>query len=226
MNRALEHLAETARGTFWLHAWRARDPRGAWAAVAPLLRRDALAKPATACLARHHDADALPEVLAWLRSPLGEKIQRLEREASSPDRIAAYRAFVEKLPEAGIAERRLAPLQAIQEEGRFAERNAELERTMRRAMARALAPLGQPSGDNDEDRPANDERWRFWLVTAALWAYQDVSEAELEAYLDFERSPGGVWFGTLYWQCLHETVGATEAQAAAAIKALTRRAAR
>jgi hypothetical protein len=35
-----------------------------------------------------------------------------------------------------------------------------------------------------------------------------------------------VWFWTLYWACLHETVAATKSQAAAVIKTLARRAAR
>jgi hypothetical protein len=223
MDQSLERLAEKGRGAFWLRAWRTGNLEIAWAATAPLLRRDVLAKTAVTCLARQLDGEHLPSVLAWFRSSLGEKIRRLEVEATSPARHADYRKFVGRLPETTIPESRLAAVQEMEEESRGVERHAELERAMRRAMAHALAPLGREDDEDAAADPAGDERLRFWLTTAALFAYDSLTDAEVEAYLRFERSPGGVWFWTLYWACLHETVAATEAQAAAAVKTLARR---
>ena len=101
----------------------------------------------------------------------------------------------------------------------MAERQTALEASMRAAMSRVL---GQSDEDDDDDespdRLATNEHNRFWAVTAMLFAYHNLTEAELQTYDRFDASPTGVWFTNTYWGCLRETVKATEQRATEALK--------
>jgi hypothetical protein len=221
MDRSLEHLAEIARQTAYTKIWRRRDVQRTWSTLMPLLRRDVLAKPATACVARHLGAGPSTEMMAWVRSPLGAKIQKLEAELASSGGRQEYRKFVIGLPDTKIQPARLEIVQRMEERSRMAERQSELEASMRAAMGRVLGQ-GQSDEDNDDDesrdRLATNEHNRFWAVTAMLFAYHNLTEAELQTYDRFDASPTGVWFTNTYWGCLRETVKATEQRLTEALK--------
>jgi hypothetical protein len=51
-----------------------------------------------------------------------------------------------------------------------------------------------------------------------LFAYDTLTDAELQTYDRFDASPTGVWFTNTYWGCLRETVKATEQRLAEALK--------
>jgi hypothetical protein len=217
MDRSLEHLAEIGRQSASTLVWRRRDVQRAWSTLIPLLRRDVLAKPATACLARHLSAGHGTELMAWFRTPLGDRIQKLEAELATPSGREEYRKFVIQLPDAKIVPARLELVQRMAERSRMAEQQTDLDASMRTAMARAL---GQSDDDEDEsrDRLATNEHNRFWAVTAMLFAYESLTDAELQTYDRFDASPPGVWFTNTYWDCLRETVKATEQRVAEALK--------
>lgn len=227
MDRTLEHLAETGRQTATAWAWRRGDVQRRWSTLMPLLRRDVLAKAATACVARHLSPGPSAggpgpgtEMMAWLRSPLGAKIQKLEADLASPEGRQAYRKFVIGLPDTAVQPARLQIVQQMAERSRMAEQQTDLEASMRSAMGRVL---GQADEDDDEDdtreRLVTNEHNRFWAVTAMLFAYHDLTEAELQTYDRFDASPTGVWFTTTYWGCLRETVKVTEQRLTEALKA-------
>jgi hypothetical protein len=217
MDRSLEHLAEIGRQSASTLVWRRRDVQRTWSTLMPLLRRDVLAKPATACLARNLGASHGAELLAWLRAPLGAKIQKLEAELSSPSGRQEYRTFVIQLPDTKIAPARLEIVQRMAERSRLAEQQTDLDASMRTAIARAL---GQSAEDDDDsrDRLATSEHNRFWAVTAMLFAYHSLTDAELQTYDRFDASPTGVWFTNTYWDCLRETVKVTEQRVTEALK--------
>jgi hypothetical protein len=143
MDRSLEHLAEIGRESASARIWRRRGAERTWSTLMPLLRRDVLAKPATACVARHlGPGPGTPgpgtEMMAWLRSALGAKIQKLEADLASPEGRQAYRKFVTGLPDGKIQPARLEIVQRMEERSRMAEQQTNLESSMRAAIDRVL----------------------------------------------------------------------------------------
>jgi hypothetical protein len=223
MDRALEHMAETGRDVARTWAWSTGNPHATWNALATLLRRDALAKPAANCVTRGLEPDHLPSVLGWIRSPLGEKVRRLEEDAVSPGQYDAHQKFVNRLPDKPVPAARLAAVRTLEEGGRLTERQVALERAMRTAIARAMGRPAEDDYDEAVDRLVAEERGRFWFMTASLFAYQSLTDDELTSYIRFDRSPAGVWFSDLYWRCLDETVKATGQRATEALRSQVQR---
>lgn len=223
IDRYLEDLARTAQGDLARLAWSTRDPNAAWAALVPVLRRDVITGATAAALARRIDSEHLPALLAWLRSPEHLKLRQAEREAAQPASQHLYRRFVASLAEPNAKIPNLSSIQQLERAGRGPERHVALEHALRLAMQRAVAPLvRRPPGDEDDDvRPRAEERVRFWLLTASLFAYRGLGSAHIEAAIRFERSAAGLWFTAIAWESLEEAVTVVEQRAAAAVRAIT-----
>jgi hypothetical protein len=120
----------------------------------------------------------------------------------------------------------LSLIQQLERSGRGADRHLALDRALRQAMRRAVLPLASSSVIHEDEEDANlrsEERTRFWLVTATLFAYRGLGSAQIEAAVRFERSPAGVWFTTVAWASLQEAVAVVEQRAAAAIRSVAAR---
>jgi hypothetical protein len=222
----VEDLVRSSQGELARLAWSTREPNAAWAALVPVFRRDAVVAAATAALSRRLDSHHLPAVLTWLRSPEHLRIRHAEVEAAKPAHHRLYRQFVAGLAETNPKLPHLGLIQQLERSGRGADRHLALERALRQAMRRAVVPLAARAvtADEDEDSvPRSEERTRFWLVTATLFAYRGLGSAQIEAAVRFERSPAGAWFTTAAWESLEEAVTVVEGRAAAAIKSVVTR---
>jgi hypothetical protein len=215
-----------AQGDLARLAWSTREPNAAWAALGPVFRRDVVASATTTALARRLDTEHLPAVLAWLRSGEHLRIREAEIEAAKPANQRLYRRFVTSLAEANPKLPHLSLIQQLERSGRGADRHLALDRALRQAMRRAVLPLASSSVIHEDEEDANlrsEERTRFWLVTATLFAYRGLGSAQIEAAVRFERSPAGVWFTTVAWASLQEAVAVVEQRAAAAIRSVAAR---
>ncbi|HSF06576.1 MAG TPA: DUF4124 domain-containing protein [Methylomirabilota bacterium] len=226
IDRYVEDLMRGAQGDLARLAWSTREPNAAWAALGPVFRRDVVASATTAALARRLDTEHLPAVLAWLRSGEHLRIREAEIEAAKPANQRLYRRFVASLAETNPKLPHLGLIQQLERSGRGTDRHLALERALRQAMRRAVVPLATPSAINEDEEDANlrsEERTRFWLVTATLFAYRGLGSAQIEAAVRFERSPAGVWFTAAAWESLEEAVAVVEQRAAAAIRSAAAR---
>ena len=226
IDRYVEDLARGAQGDLARLAWSTREPNAAWAALVPVFRRDVVAAATTAALARRLETEHLPAVLAWLRSPEHRRIREAEIEAAKPANHRLYRRFVTSLAETSPKLPHLSLVQQLERSGRGADRHLALERALRQAMRRAVVPLATRSATDDAEEDGNtrsEERTRFWLVTATLFAYRGLGSAQIEAAVRFERSPAGVWFTTVAWESLEEAVAVVEQRAATAIRSVAAR---
>ncbi|MGH7313251.1 MAG: hypothetical protein ACREJV_08765, partial [Candidatus Rokuibacteriota bacterium] len=226
IDRYVEDLARGAQGDLARLAWSTREPNAAWAALIPVVRRDVLAAATAAALARRLEAEHLPAVLAWLRSPEHLRIRQAQIEAAKPATHPLYRRFVASLVEPNAKLPHLALIQQLERAGRGADRHLALERALRQAMQRAVAPLADHSAHDDEEEDGNtraEERTRFWRVTGALFAYRGLGSVQIEAAVRFEGSPAGLWFTTVAWESLEEAVLVVEQRATAAIRSVAAR---
>jgi hypothetical protein len=225
IDRYLEDLARSAQGDLARLAWSTREPSAAWAALAPVFRRDVLAAATAAALARRLETEHLPALLAWLHSPEHRQLRQAELDSAKPANHRSYRQFVAGLADPNAKLPHLSLVQQLERSGRGADRHLALERALRQSMRRAVAPLAvrAPDDDEEETSPRAEERTRFWLMTGTLFAYRGLGSAQIEAAVRFERSPAGVWFTTAAWESLEEAVRVVEQRATAAIRSVATR---
>src|SRR5262245_3136376 len=225
IDRYLEDVARSAQGDLARLAWSTREPSAAWAALAPVFRRDVMAAATAAALARRLENEHLPGLIAWLHSPEHRQLRQAELDAAKPANHRVYRQFVAALADPNAKLPHLSLVQQLERSGRGADRHLALERALRLSMRRAVAPLTvRVLDDEDEETsPRAEERTRFWLMTGTLFAYRGLGSAQIEAAVRFERSPAGVWFTTIAWESLEEAVRVVEQRATAAIKAVATR---
>lgn len=150
---------------------------------------------ATALTARQLD-----ETLAWFDGPLGRHITDLENSASEPganDRIVAFAKTLKAHPPAKHRAELIAKINTVTQSGDI---NAMILETTYLASALGIN-AAQPAENRmsveavrrriksatPELRKQSDES----LTMTMLYAYQPLSDKELEAYLKFLTSPGG-----------------------------------
>jgi hypothetical protein len=145
---------------------------------------------------------ALPEMLAFFGSDLGQRILTLE--------VDARRALLDE----GVKEAAQVTSEKMQAErdprikliGRLIEANDLLEMNVAGALTGNLAFLqgmareGTYGADVDDEQMMSDV-WgqedqvrtdtSAWLYSYMALAYQPLSDAELEAYIDFSETPAG-----------------------------------
>lgn len=143
--------------------------------------------------------EEVESVLEWLSSPLGERITRLEEEASTPegylDRQEISDFLVENLP----AER-LELFQQLDEAVQVSELGFTIGVNTVVAVAEgvALVAPGVESPRSEELRAAMESRreemtesMRESTLRSFAYTYRDLEVAELDRYLEFAESPIG-----------------------------------
>jgi hypothetical protein len=226
IERYVDNLARGAHGDLARLAWSTRDPGAAWAALAPVFRPDVVAAATATALTRRLEGHHLPALMAWLHSSEHQQIRQAELEAAKPVNHRLYRQFVSSLTDSGAKLPHLSLVQQLERFGRGADRHLALDRALRHSMRRAVAPIAVRSGSDDDEEEVStrtEERTRFWLVTATLFAYRGLGSTQIEAAVRFERSPAGVWFTGVAWESLEEAVQVVEQRAAAAIRSVAAR---
>ncbi|MGH7389804.1 MAG: hypothetical protein ACREM3_10145 [Candidatus Rokuibacteriota bacterium] len=227
MDQWLDSVVTLARGEFQRVRWRLADPEGAWRAVARGLGRDETAPVIARCLAGGLTGLERDAALEALRAPLVRRSHRLRQDAGTPARQRDYRDFVSRLPDEPAPAARVALIQALERERGDGAFQAEVGRVVRRvvhAVARTLAGRGgrAAGGDDDEEmrRDAAEDRARFHLVTLMLFAYRDLSNADLEELVRIEGSPGTARFVDVSRECARTALTAAEGRAAQAARTL------
>jgi hypothetical protein len=143
------------------------------------------------------DVDA---ALGWLNAPLGRKVTRLEEEHSTAEAMQAMQAWAQSLKEPPPAARmdlihRFDQAVGVTEFTLASMKHSQL------AMVAALT-AGQPPAQQRQafDKVSavfeqkHDELLRTvgqQVIPFMLYCYRSLSDAELEQYIAYARSPGG-----------------------------------
>ena len=142
----------------------------------------------------------LDNVLKWLDSPLGKKLTRLEEAASNPEAFSEVKKFAARLKQTPPAANRLDILRRLDAAVKATETNVEIAMNTQLAVAFAVVkslPQEQQGSLEDiaaqleKNRPRIEAAMKSQTLIFALYAYQDLTDGELEAYIKFATSPAG-----------------------------------
>jgi len=163
-------------------------------------------------IAENMDALRAREVLEWLESPLGRRITEIEENASTkavernraafaktirnnppdPERLDFYRRFEQAV---GTAEA-VANLIAVSYEGIAKGVNKTMPVGVRLDLDTIERELAQ-------EKNAALQRFRESSKIDFLFTYKDMSDEELEAYVEFAESKVGRWYHGMLFNALN-----------------------
>ena len=188
----VHQLARQAQLAVRGHAFRSRHAANAWPAVSTAFSTEALIATSgdrlTLTLA---DSPLLPQMLGWLRSPIGSRVMDLGAQPDSPARQAAFRRFAGELPDAVSLDRvRLAREfgQASDFVSLSIDAGARIEGAIAdlvEARARGVRARGNRGGGWTTE----GLRWRARM--SLLFAFRDLSDDDLRDAIAFWNSLAG-----------------------------------
>jgi hypothetical protein len=167
---------------------------------------------------RNFDGAKLAEALEWYGSPLGKRITGLELAALV---VGAQAADLENI---GPSSRRLELLQRLDVGGGASETTVDVTMVIVRNMVRAFQPVlpavarlsrGQLEDKIAQARSRTLDQIRQACLLTMLFAYRELSDEELDRYVQFVESESGQWYMNLMNSALLTAVDrAAEATAA------------
>lgn len=170
---------------------------------------------------RDLEATKLAKALAWYDSPLGKRITGLELAALVP---GAGRDALADLERDRPTPRRLGLVERLDASGGASETTVDVTVTIVRSLTRAYQPalpavarLDRSQLDEQFARARNRtlERVQQASVVSMLLAYRELSDEELDQYVQFVESEAGHWFMSVMNSALLTAIdAAAEATAA------------
>ena len=143
------------------------------------------------------------KTLKWLDSPLGKKCTRLEETASTPDTLSEVQKFAAQLQKTPPPANRLDILRRLDAAVKATETNVEITMNAQLAVAFAVVkslpqeqqgPLELIAEQLEKTRPQLEAAMRSQTLLFTLYTYQDLTNAELEKYIQFATSSAGTKF--------------------------------
>jgi Domain of unknown function (DUF4124) len=170
------------------------------------------------------DRTNLEATAAWLRSPLGRRITVLEVTSSDPSYEQKIADYAVELKANRPSDRRVELIWRLDWVIGSSDNAADLYVTLSRAVAKAVSEAGPPErrlrpGQIEEQVAEIRARVRGPLSamhhTATLYAYRDLTDDELTAYVVFSASEAGRWYNVAMHKAMASAVGRTVEQTAA-----------
>ena len=169
------------------------------------------------------DRTNLEAAAAWLRSPLGRRITVLEVSTADPSfeqKVADYAAEIQANRP---SDRRVELIWRLDWVMGSSDSSADLFVTLSRGVAKAVSASGPPErrlrpGQIEEQVAEIRARVRQPLQamhhTATLYAYRDLTDDELTAYVVFSSSDAGRWYNLAMHKAMASAVGRAVEQTA------------
>jgi len=141
-------------------------------------------------------------VLAWLNSPLGQKITALEIQAASPQALAATEAQFSTLAQNAA---RVALLEKFNDATKMVEYTTILSEKMQTSVVKAFIRNGASvkkvslqalQVDLAKNRSRLRKNIAHEIKMSSLYTYQSLTDAEFKQYIDFLQSPLGQKYHT------------------------------
>ena len=187
-------LAMTIRGELERRRRAGYTPApGTATVVADIFSADGLRENMHQALARSLQADRARTLLAWLRTPLSQRIVSFESAWPTAERQVELTAFVNELTARPPSAARLALIHRLEHAKEVGQGTALVLAAAGTALERSLT--------SESAGPAAvapmDEDARFRTMTSLLYTYQELSDVELARYVVFLESPTGRWLTSL-----------------------------
>lgn len=142
----------------------------------------------------------IQKVLSWLDSPMGKRCTQLEEAASTPEGQAAMRQYAAALQNSPPSQERLEIFRDFDSAIKATESAVEMVVNTEIAVTLAMMtvlPLEQQrslddvSRDAEKHRPYIETAMRSHVLISFLYTYKDLTDAEIQQYVGFARSPAG-----------------------------------
>jgi hypothetical protein len=197
----LERLSREALSWFDAAAARIEAAQARRGLLARAFDPNTLERRLAHVLTERLDASRREQLLAWFRSPLGRRIARLEAEASRPGPAHTMVRFVDELPTRLPSAKRIGLVQRLLRAQKVTLDLVEA-RTLFRAAVERTARL-QPGAltlpyDDEASQLQLAEAATLSYVVTAVYAYRELTDEELGAYVAFAESPAGDWLTRTY----------------------------
>lgn len=141
------------------------------------------------------DAETMKSVIAWLKSPLGQRFSAAESDEMGAGRQAAMLRYLAELQEASPNPGRVSLIQQLEETTRSSELVTGI---LKNIFTNTLKNVPVKSGDEEETLnelgnlfPMIREQLRQQMILSSLYTYRDFTDDELKQYIAFYESDSG-----------------------------------
>jgi hypothetical protein len=142
----------------------------------------------------------IKEILEWLDSPIGKKFTQLEEAASTPEAQAEMQQYATRVQDSPPTVERLKVLREFDSAVKTTESAVDMAIHTQAAVALAIItafpleqrmPLDDLSREMEKTRPALEATVRSQMLISHLYTYRSLTEAEIQSYSEFAKSPAG-----------------------------------
>lgn len=151
------------------------------------------------------------EVLKWLKTPLGEKITRLDEEASTPQGQAELEKFAMTLDKSTMSRQQVNLIKRLSVDTHAVESVLDISLGIQKGVA--AAALAVSSRDDLSSLPALFERidsrreelrtyFEKTVLISMLYSYQSLNPTELQRYLKFVNTSHGSAYHRVMFEAL------------------------
>lgn len=142
----------------------------------------------------------IKEILAWLNSPLGKNITRLEEAASTPGAMAEMDRYAARIKKSPPTAERLDVLRKLDAATKGTESAVEMVINTQAAVASAInatlplkqqRPLKDIKRELEKSRPQLEAQMRSQALIVLLYTYRSLPVAQIQQYIEFLTSPAG-----------------------------------
>lgn len=153
-------------------------------------------------------------ILTWLDSPIGKRITQLEEAGSTPEATAEKQKYASNLKSPLEETERLQILRRLDSVGQITERSAEMDMMTLTAMCMALAsslPMEQQTSFeemlNSLTQLNSDmiSSGRSRILASLQYTYKSLTDAELEKYIEFLKTPVGAKYNSATFYAIKKT---------------------
>ena len=162
-----------------------------------------LKKTIVAELAERLTDQDIKDTLKWLDSPVGKKCTQLEEAASTAEAQAEMEQYAARLSDSPPTAERLKVLRELDSAAKVTEDAVQMAIQTQAAVAlavRATLPseqqeaLGDVYREIEKTRPTVEASARSQTLVSLLFTYRSLTDAEIELYTGFAKSPAGSKF--------------------------------
>jgi hypothetical protein len=145
-------------------------------------------------------AQEIKEVLDWLDSPTGKKCTQSEEAASTPQAETDLRQYAAQMQNSPPTQQRVDLVRKLDSAMKVSENHVDLAINARVVVFMAIMaalPLEQQRSVDDisreveKHRPQIEATVRSRLLIYLLYTYKDLTDAEIQQYIEFATSPVG-----------------------------------
>lgn len=164
-----------------------------------------MGKIIVAHISKNMTDDQMKKVLDWHTTKIAKKITQLENAAATPEGQKSMVAYAQQLSKNQPEQAYIAQIQQLAVASKSVDLAVEIASNMQFSMGAgmAMATSGDKAVDLDKlaaqvekAKPGLQQQLSQYILISMLYTYKDLSEQELNRYIEFASSPAGSKFYT------------------------------